>query len=149
MLSIDLLAFQEELRIRKEGEKRYIFDFLRKKWLVLQPEEWVRQLAVLYLVRGLDFPAGQLAIERGIRVNTRRKRCDILVYDRQLQPFLLVECKAPQVSLNAAVFQQAATYNLPLQVPYFFLTNGRDNFCCQLDYTEGKVTELAALPAFP
>jgi len=149
LLSIDLLSYQDQLRSKREGAKRYIFDPIRKKWLVLQPEEIVRQLVVLYLMRKKAYKPTHMHLEMGLKVNQMSKRCDIITYNRAVEPFLLVECKSPSVMLNQDTFRQIANYNLPLRVPYLMITNGPDTACCRMDYEQESFTFLSDIPTSP
>src|ERR671913_2216950 len=110
--------------IKKEGEKRYIFDTIRKSWLLLTEEEWVRQNFVAYLVRSLEYPQTMIALEKGLELNALKKRFDILVYNSGHQPWMLVECKAPQIKLDEEVLQQVLRYNMTIPVEYIIITNG-------------------------
>lgn len=112
-----------QFRIKKRGEERYIFDDIRKRWLLLTGEEWVRQNIVAYFTAVLHYPPEVIAIEKGIILNGMKKRFDILVYDKAHQPFLMVECKAPDVRLSEDVLQQALRYNIVLPVKWIVLTN--------------------------
>lgn len=116
---------QPQFRIKKRGEEQYIFDGLRKRWLLLTEEEWVRQNMVAYFTAVLYFPPEVIAIEKGIILNGMKKRFDILVYDKAHQPFLMVECKAPEVRLSEDVLQQLLRYNIVLPVKWIVLTNGQ------------------------
>ena len=111
-------------RIKKEGENQYIFDTNRKVWLLLTEEEWVRQNFVNYLVKGLQYPGSLIALEKEIHLNGLKKRFDILVYDGQHQPWMMVECKAPSVMLSEDVLQQVLRYNIAVPVTYIIITNG-------------------------
>ena len=102
----------------------HIFDNVRKKWLLLTPEEWVRQHVVSYLVYNRKYPTSFISLEKEIELNGTRKRYDIVVYDKRMKPFVIVECKAFDVKLNNEVMEQAMRYNLVLRVPYVMLTNG-------------------------
>ena len=113
-----------DFKLRKEGGKPFIFDRIRKTWLSLTEEEWVRQNFVAYLVKELRYPEGLIALEKEILVNGLKKRFDILIYDRQHQPWMLVECKAPAVALTEGVLQQALRYNISVPVEYIVITNG-------------------------
>lgn len=146
MIELDLLAKQSHLRVKVKDDVRYLFDAIRKKWLVIQPEELVRQLIILYLIEELQYNKNRIHIEMGLRVNDLQKRCDILVYDEQMHPFLLVECKAPSVKVNQAVFRQIATYNLPLQVPYLLVTNGQVSYCCRMNYEKRTYEFVNTIP---
>ena len=143
---INFLSLSESLQIKKQDQKRYIFDPIRKKWLVLLPEELVRQLIVQYLVQEKGYNRNRIAIERGIKVNGLSKRCDILVFDQDMQPFLLIECKAPEISLSADVFHQMAVYNMQLRVPHLMMSNGETSYICKIDVENQEYTILEDLP---
>jgi hypothetical protein len=147
-LELSLSNYQSHLKIKQESGKRYIWDEIRSKWLVLLPEEMVRQLLVQYLLLTHKVSRNRIAIERGIKVNQLQKRCDLLIYDRDMSPWLLIECKAPSVKLNQAVFRQIATYNMPLQVPYLLVCNGPSAYCCAIDFTEQAFYFLDHLPSY-
>lgn len=143
---MDFLIYTDQLKIKTQDQKRYIFDPIRKKWLVLQPEEFVRQLVVQYLIQHKGYSSNRIAIERGIKVNGLAKRCDILVYDQDMQPFLLIECKAPEIPLNADVFHQMAVYNMQLRVPHLMMSNGTSFYLCKIDVEKQEYTLLEDLP---
>lgn len=113
-----------DFRIKKEGEKEFIFDTLRKKWLALTPEEWVRQNFVQYLLQAKKYPATLIALEKEIKFGELNKRFDILVYDTNHQPWMMIECKAMEVKLEEAVLQQVLRYTISVPVPYIAITNG-------------------------
>ena len=115
---------EPDFKIKKEGKKRYIFDAIRKMWLLLTQEEWVRQNFVAYLIKELKYPAALIALEKEIFLNDLKKRFDILVYDKTHQPWMMVECKAPTVMLTEDVLQQVLRYNVSLPVKYLVITNG-------------------------
>jgi len=148
-LQLDLTRFQTEIQVKQENGKRWIWDFIRRKWLVLLPEELVRQLLVQYLLLEVGVNKNRIAIERGLHVNGLQKRCDILVYDTAMSPWLLIECKAPKVALNDGVFRQIATYNMPLQVPHLMVCNGPQAYCCTINFEEQSFEFLAAIPGYP
>lgn len=143
---MDFLSLADNLKIKTQDQKRYIFDPIRKKWLVLQPEEFVRQLIIQYLVQNKGYSPNRIAIERGIKVNGLAKRCDILVYDQDMQPFLLIECKAPEIPLNTDVFHQMAVYNMQLRVPHLMMSNGTSVYLCKIDVEKQEYTLLEDLP---
>lgn len=145
-IELDLLRFKDELQVKREDDKRLIFDPVRKKWLVLQPEEMVRQLMVCYLLEVKGYRKNRLSAERGLKVNSLQGRFDLLVYDEDVAPYLLVECKAPQLELRQSTFEQAAWYNTTLRVPYLMVTNGRDSYCCAMDYEAKDYRYLDAVP---
>lgn len=134
-----------ELKIENRAGKNMVFDGLRKKWLVLTPEEWVRQHMIFFLIQYRSYPKGLISTEQGLQVNKLSKRSDILVHDRQGKPFLLVECKAPTVKLTSEVFHQALSYNTTLGAKYVVLTNGLRNFCGKVMHG-GKLQFLKDIP---
>ena len=135
-------------RFNKKENKTYIFDDFRKKYVMLTPEEWVRQHFLMYLVTELDFPKSLIAVEAGLKLYKRIKRTDIVVYNKQGNPVLIVECKAPEVKLNEKVFDQVVRYNMALQVNYLIVTNGLDHYCCQLDYEKNTYNFLKVIPNY-
>ncbi len=135
-------------KIKSEGRNNYIFDRLRKKYVKLTPEEWVRQNFIMFLERERGYPVTRIATEKGMNLRSMEKRADILVYDSYANPLLLAECKAPDVTLNNEVFQQVSAYNLHFKVRYLALTNGMDNYCCRLDYNKGEITFLDDIPYY-
>jgi len=145
-LDLDLLRFKDQLRVRKEEDKRLIFDPVRKKWLVLQPEEMVRQLMVCYLLEEKGYRKNRMSAERGLSIHQLQGRFDLLVYDQEVAPYLLVECKAPKVPVSQSVFEQAAWYNTSLQVPYLMVTNGLEAYCCAIDYEQKDYRYLQEVP---
>jgi hypothetical protein len=110
--------------MRKEEGKTYIFDAIRKTWLLLTEEEWVRQNFVQYLIEVLDYPKASIALEKEIKVGALKKRFDILVYNAAHEPWMLVECKAPHVVLNEDTLQQVLRYHISLPCTYLVITNG-------------------------
>ena len=133
-LDLRLQRFSPALNVKLEGNKRMIFGAVRKRWLVLQPEEFVRQLLLHFLIEDMRYNRNRITVERGVSVNERARRTDILVFDVDMRPFLLIECKAPQVPLSTDVFRQAATYNGPLRVPYLMISNGRESVVAEIDF---------------
>ena len=123
-IDIDLLQVQSFVKIRITAEGEEIFDVVRKKWLTLQPEEWVRQLTILYLSSVLKYPLNHFSIEKGVNKGLKKGRWDVLVFDQQMKPFILIECKSPKVSLSENVVFQASIYNIDVKAPYICLTNG-------------------------
>jgi hypothetical protein len=146
LLNLDFLQFQPFLSLSKVGEVTYVFDPIRKKKYVLTPEELLRQLVLMYLLDVKQYPSKRIRVEMGITVNGRKKRCDIIVFDQNLQPWLLIECKSPKITLTQATFEQAAVYNMKLQVPYLAITNGMCTYACSIDY---EAKEFLFLEGFP
>lgn len=115
----------------REGGQ-FIFDEVRRKFVALTPEEWVRQHILHYLIHDKQFPRSLIAVERGIELNGLQKRFDVVVFANDGLPKMIIECKAPEELLNEKVFEQIARYNLSLRVDYLWVTNGANNFCCRL-----------------
>ena len=126
-----------------------MLDPVRRQYVVADKEELVRQVLLQYFTEGLHYPKAKMAVEKTITVNGLKRRFDILVYGPGTSPFLLVECKAPDVKITEAVFRQIAAYNLPLRVPYLLVTNGVATYCCEMDYEREDFCFLGALPAYP
>jgi len=129
-----------------EGQS-LIFDIIRKKNVVLTPEEWVRQHIVYYLINQHAFPKSLISLEKKLTLNELTKRTDIVLYNHSGQPLLIVECKAPEVKISQSTFNQVARYNLTLRVPYLWVTNGKSNFACKMDLATGSITFLEKLPS--
>ena len=125
-----------------------IFDIIRKKNVVLTPEEWVRQNFIRYLIEEKSYPKSLLAIEKEIKVNKLKKRCDIVVYNRQLKPILIVECKSFNVKINQQAFDQAARYNQSLNVKNLIITNGLSHYCCLIEENKETYTFIKDIPSF-
>jgi len=115
-------------RIKKEEDKDFIFDTLRKKWLLLTPEEWVRQNFASYLIQVMRYPSTLIALEKLIMLGELKKRFDILVYDTQHRPWMMIECKSPDIKLDENVLQQVLRYNISVPVEYLVITNGHENW---------------------
>ena len=135
-------------RVRSSGQRKLIYDIIRRKYVTLTPEEWVRQHVIHFLIQALGYPAGVLAVERELELNGLRKRTDLVVYNRSGHAVLLVECKAPEVKLGQAVADQAARYNMQLQVNYLWLTNGTQHYICRLDAEAKRWEVLQQLPPY-
>lgn len=148
-LNLQLERFAPLLNLKKEGAKKWVQCGIRKNWLVLQPEEFVRQLLLHFLLSDMKYNRNRITIERGLWVNEQQKRTDLLVFDREMRPFLLIECKAPKSPLNEAVFRQASTYNTSLRVPYLMVTNGRESYIAEIDYQDETFQFLPSVPEFP
>ncbi len=133
---------------KTEGGQNWIFDRFRKKYVVLTPEEWVRQHFLNYLVNDLGYPKSLVKVERGLMVNKMDKRTDIIVYNREARPFLLVECKSTQVALTGKVFDQLSIYNKAVKARYLVITNGIKHYCCCMDYSSNSYQFQPKIPAF-
>lgn len=135
-------------RFKNSENKLSIFDEIRKKFIILTPEEWVRQHVVWFLISEKKYSKNYINIEKSITINKRKKRYDIVVYKPDGSIFLLVECKAPDVVITQETFDQIARYNLVLKADYLMITNGLEHFFCQMDFIEKKYTFLQELPNF-
>ncbi|MCU0449494.1 MAG: type I restriction enzyme HsdR N-terminal domain-containing protein [Bernardetiaceae bacterium] len=145
MFALNLPAFDHQTK--QAGGKWYILDRCRQKWVMLTPEEWVRQHFIHHLLAA-GYPQPLLSLERGLRYHGLPRRSDIVAYDRAMRPFLLVECKAPQVPLNEKVLAQALTYNHVLQARYVAITNGLAHCYFERQTEPPAHLPLAALPEF-
>ncbi|MBC6699113.1 type I restriction enzyme HsdR N-terminal domain-containing protein [Hymenobacter sp. BT190] len=146
MQELDLPPF--DYKVTQSGPTTLIWDVLRRKQVVLTPEEWVRQHVVHYLISHRGYPKGLLSLERGLRYNQRQKRTDLVALDATGQPLLLVECKAPSVPITAAVAQQAATYNQMVGAPLLLLTNGLQHFCWRVNFVARTNERLVEVPRY-
>ncbi|HPT02230.1 MAG TPA: type I restriction enzyme HsdR N-terminal domain-containing protein [Bacteroidales bacterium] len=116
--------------------------------MTLTPEEWVRQNVVEYLIREKQVPVNLLAVEKKLEINSLAKRFDVVVFNRNVQPLMLVECKAPGVRVGEKVFDQAARYNLSLNAGLFLITNGIEHFCCRIDFENRLYVFLNEIPSY-
>jgi hypothetical protein len=138
LIDIEYTRFKKYLKFRKIGNNTEVYDPIRRKYIVLQPEELVRQLVLQYLHLEKNYPLSRMRVELGLKVNELSKRCDILIFDKNGQPYLLVECKSIHVAVDQTVFDQIARYNLKFKVPYLITTNGLSTFCCKMCYVEAE-----------
>ncbi len=146
MRSLNLPTYS--FKIKSEQGQDLIFDPFRRKFLRLTPEEWVRQNIAAYLVNEKDFPSSVIVMEKSLSYNKMAKRCDILIYNRSGQPVLMVECKAPEVSLRPEVFDQIAVYNMVFKVQYLLVTNGLKHYCCRVDFENRKIQFMDDIPSY-
>ena len=137
-----------DAKITEEKGKKRIFDGIRKKYVALTPEEWVRQHFIHYLVNEMHYPAGLIAVETMVTVNRLRQRADIVVYSKSLRPALIVECKAPEVVIGQQTLNQAARYNIALGVHYLVVTNGMATYCIELGSHQEAPKLLQGLPVY-
>ena len=142
------IAYPEpQFKVREEGGKHFIFDSIRKAWLVLTDEEWVRQNFVHYLIATLHYPSSLIALEKEMELHGLKKRFDVLVFDERYRPWMLVECKAPNVPLNDAVLQQLLRYHMTMPATYLVITNGNNTYGWQKE--EGALRLMHRLPYWP
>jgi len=135
-------------RFKNSENKVAIFDEIRKKFIILTPEEWVRQHVVHHLIYDKDYPKSYVNVEKLVKLNGLTKRYDVVVFNPNGSIFLLVECKAPEIKISQLTFDQIARYNLALKAEYLMVTNGLDHYFCQMDYVSEKYHFLQDLP-FP
>jgi hypothetical protein len=125
-----------------------IFDPIRRKYVRLTPEEWVRQHFINYLVVYGKYPAGLIGVEVPFKMNKLSKRLDLLIHDREGNPLMIVECKEPDTKLDGKVFDQIAVYNLQYRVPYLIVTNGIRNYACRMDFETKSREDLEIIPQY-
>jgi len=137
-----------EIKIAQRGNKQLIFDFLRRKYVALTPEEWVRQHFVHFLVEHKGYPAGLIGNEVELNIGEKRLRCDSILYNKVAQPQMIIEYKAPQIKLQQKTFDQISAYNLLLKVDYLIVSNGIQHICCRMDYENQKYCFLEDIPNY-
>ena len=137
-----------DFSFKSKENKTYIFDPIRKKWLVLNPEEWVRQHCIQFLLKTKNVPLGFIQVEKKLNVNNTEKRYDLVVFKPDHSIDLLVECKSPKVKITQKTFDQIAQYNLVLKSDYLMLTNGLNHFFCKMDFEKRKYLFLPELPNY-
>lgn len=146
MIKLNLPSFS--FKFKSMENKLYIFDMLRKKYVVLTPEEWVRQNFTRYLIGNKNYPKSIIAIEKQLKINNTTKRTDILLFDKNGNPDIIVECKAPSIKINQETFDQIARYNLKLNANYLIITNGLQHFYCKIDHQLEKYHFLKDIPDY-
>jgi hypothetical protein len=137
-----------EYKIKAEKNQHFIFDEVRKKWLVLTPEEWVRQHLIHFLIQFKHFPSSLMQLEKQIKLNDTKKRFDLLVYNNRLQPLLLAECKAPSIVLSQLVLDQILRYNLEIAAQIILITNGMNHMVYSYDKSSQKYNLLQEIPDY-
>jgi hypothetical protein len=146
MDKLSLPAF--DFNIKESDNKTAIFDIIRKKYIVLTPEEWVRQHFVHYLINQLGYSKALIAVEQGMKYNALQKRTDIVVYDKAGSPLVLVECKAPAIRLNQKVMEQAMMYNKTINAAYIIVSNGLEHSCMFINPATKQIEFLSHIPHF-
>lgn len=145
-MKLDLLKHQDKIRTRNQGGRTEVFDVLRKKWVVLQPEELVRQLLVHCLQTDFNFPIGRMSIERGLNLFGRQRRYDLLCYSKTMTPLLLVECKSPDVDIRQGELDQLALYNLDIKSQYLLLTSGIQHYFLAYQKDSNSYEQIFDIP---
>jgi len=146
MQALNLPAYN--CNIKHSDGNSFIFDPVRKKFVLLTPEEWVRQHFLHYLTDHLAYPRSLISIERGLHYNQLQKRTDLRVYASSGDPLVLVECKASNVPISAETVKQAAVYNQTIKAPYVMLTNGQEHYCWKVDFVTARYEVLSEIPVF-
>lgn len=137
-----------DYKLKKADGRVWIFDVIRKKYIVLTPEEWVRQHFIHYLISVKKYPRSLIRVESGLVYNELQKRTDIVVHDREGKPWMIVECKSPSMRVSSATLMQVSVYNNSLQAAYVSVTNGLVHLCALIDWQQRRTTLLPELPAF-
>ena len=135
-------------KLKSSENKTLIFDKLRKKYMVLTPEEWVRQHYVYFLIEEKKYPVSLIALEKQLTINNRKKRTDILVFNKEGNHEIIVECKAPSIKITQDTFDQIARYNLKLKANYLIVTNGLEHFYCKMDFKNETYIFLKDIPDY-
>jgi hypothetical protein len=135
-------------RFKNKENKISIFDVIRKRFVILQPEEWVRQHCIHYLIDYKGYPKSLINIEKELIINSLRKRYDIVIFNSDGSIHLIVECKAPTININQNVFDQIALYNLSLNATYLMISNGINHYYCQMDFKKEKYHFLKDIPEY-
>jgi len=148
MLALNFPAYPVKITSDQSGQSSKIFDIIRRKFVLLTPEEWVRQHLLHFMVTEKKFPRSLIGVEKSVKVNNLPRRTDVLVYNKAMRKILLAECKAPSVKITQKVFDQAARYNMSLDVKYFVLTNGLETICCTMDHEAQRYNFLKEIPEF-
>lgn len=146
MLALNLPSFA--VKIQQRNGKNFIFDPLRKKYVALTPEEWVRQHFTHFLTDHKGYPKGLLANEIQLDLNGTKKRCDTVLFNKDLSARMIVEYKAPHIAITQAVFDQITRYNMVLKVDYLIVSNGINHYCCKIDYQSMSYSFLPDIPSY-
>lgn len=146
MLKLNLPDITPKVKL-KDG-KPFIFDVIRKKYINLTPEEWVRQNFVSFLITHKNYPLELIDNEVQIKLNSTTKRCDTIVYDKFLKPLVIIEYKAPEIVISKKTFDQITRYNMVLHVPYLIVSNGLSHYCCSINYESNTYSFLGDIPIF-
>lgn len=146
MTVLNLPSF--DYKIKKEKDRLFIFDIIRKRYIALTPEEWVRQHFVAYLISHKGYPLGLIGNEISLRLNGQNRRCDTVIYDVYGSPLMIIEYKAPHITLDQEVFDQVICYNIVLKVKYLVVSNGINHYCCAMDYNNMCPHFLKEIPNY-
>ena len=147
-MNLKLLDYQYLIKTKRTNNKVEIHDSVRNKYLILTPEEHVRQLFIQFLIHKMGYSKNRISVERALEYNKLGKRFDLLVYDKNTRPFMLVECKSPKINLQKGSLEQVSIYNQVLSVPYLCVTNGKETFVFKMDYENKKPHLIEFFPPF-
>ncbi len=139
---------QYDFRIKPKDGKNFIFDSIRKKYILITPEEWVRQNLIKFLITEKKYPKSLIGVEVGLKLNSLQKRADVLCYNSQAEPLLLVECKAPNVKISQQTFEQIAQYNIHFRVKHLLVSNGLNHYACKIDFKNKSYEFLEDIPSY-
>ena len=146
MINLNLPKYS--YKIKNKENKPYIFDIIRKKYIMLTPEEWVRQHFVNYLMTNKNYPKSHIALEKQMKINNLVKRTDILVFNNSGNPHIIVECKSPSIKISQNTFDQIARYNMKLDADYLIVTNGIQHYYCKINHEKEAYEFLVDLPDY-
>lgn len=146
MLTLNLPAFP--IKVDNRDGRTVVFDVIRRRYVALTPEEWVRQHFVHFLLEHKGYPQALLANEVQVQLNGTKKRCDTVLYRRDLTARMIIEYKAPEIVITQKVFDQITRYNMVLKVDYLIVSNGLQHYCCRIDYEQNSYTFLEDIPMY-
>ena len=146
MKKLNLPAYN--FKFKTVNQKTQIFDSIRKKYIALTPEEWVRQNFICFLVEEKKYPASLIAVESGLKYLSQKKRTDIVIYSNLGKPIVIVECKAPEVAIKEETFEQISRYNSTLKIDLGIVTNGIQHYCFKIDYQQNRFDFLTDIPSY-
>lgn len=148
LIELDLLKYQNKLHLKTEFGKYFIGDKIRNKYVAMTPEELVRQLMINFLIDNLHYPKSKLQVEKSLKINNMDKRFDLLVYNDDIQPFMIIECKSYKIPIQQNQVDQVSLYNIALKAPYTVITNGNFAVCSKIDFNSNKYEFLESLPKY-
>ena len=146
MIKLNLPEY--DIKFKTGNNSLCLFDIVRKKYIVYTPEEWVRQNFLHYLVYEKKYPASLISVEHYFTINRFSKRCDIVLFNNNIKPLIIVECKSPNVKISQKTFDQVAGYNLKLNVEFLILTNGLIHYCCKIDKEKNLIIKMNEIPGY-
>ncbi|WP_311437943.1 type I restriction enzyme HsdR N-terminal domain-containing protein [Hallella colorans] len=146
MIPLNLPSFNIKLQGTQEHPR--VFDILRRRYVALTPEEWVRQNFIHYLIESLNYPATLLANEMRLQVGQKQLRADSILFDTELKPRMIIEYKAPNIAITQKVFDQISAYNLMLHADYLIVSNGMRHYCCKMDYDNNRYMFMDHIPKY-